>query len=190
MTRPKVAAVDPSLTGTAVATTWGALTTIRPGSRKGPQRLDHLERRLVAEVAGADLVVLEGYSFGSGKRGGEDGDGTSFRMTTGEWGGVIRLALYRLGIPYVEVPPAKVKVFACGNGMASKPEVLLAAVKRLGYEGSSFDEADALWLLEMALHAYGWPSIPLPHKHTRALTEGRGVVEWPSLTKERTDGRP
>lgn len=89
---------------------------------------------------------------------------------------VTRLILWDAGVDATWMPQAKVKVFATGKGNASKDEVLLAASRRLGYEGSSNDEADALWMMHMGLCHVGEPceSLALPLAHTRAL-DG---VEW------------
>ncbi len=111
-----------------------------------------------------DLVVLEGYSYGS----------PNAAHPVGELGGVVRVALHEAGIPFEVVPPASIKIFACGKGNAKKPDVLLAAVRRLDYQGNSTDEADALWLYALAMHALGSPIVTLPATHLRALT----TVKW------------
>lgn len=112
-----------------------------------------------------DLVVLEGFSYNS------KGSAT---VDIGGLGWVIRVALHESGIRYEVVPPSTIKMFATGKGTASKDDVLLAAVRRLGYEGNSKDEADALWLYELAMHALGCPTVSLPASHLRALS----TVKW------------
>ena len=54
------------------------------------------------------------------------------------------------------------KKYATGKGNASKPLVLTEAVRRLGYTGSSFDEADALWLADMGARLAGYQRPALP----------------------------
>jgi 3-oxoacyl-ACP reductase-like protein len=67
------------------------------------------------------------------------------------------------------------KKFATGTGNASKDEVLVAAVKKLGYQGFSKDQADALWLLDMARAHYEKRTVNA--KQVEALEK----IEWPAL---------
>lgn len=178
----RVAGVDASLTSTGIATSWGVLTVVKPrGDMRGPARLDHIEREVVSMIAGADVVVLEGYSLGSVY---QQNRGTAM-VFTGELGGVLRLAFWRCGVPYVEIAPSKLKVFATGSGKGdAKGGILSEAVRRLGYAGTSHDEADALWLLQVGLHAYQHPQrVALPALHLRALeaTRGQEPIDWPEV---------
>jgi hypothetical protein len=51
-------------------------------------------------------------------------------------------------------------------------------VKRLGYTGSDNNEADALWLRQVALHALSLPGrVELPRTHLRGLDK----IDWPRL---------
>ena len=120
----------------------------------------------------ADLVVMEGYSFGSKGR-------AVFQI--GELGGVLRMTAYRMGVPVVEIAPGNLKKFATGNGKAGKDQMLAAAIRKLAYDGFSNDEADAMWLLSMAFHKYGlgkdtlMPCLPMTQYQGVAL----GVPDWP-----------
>ena len=170
-----VVAFDLSLTSTGVADRNGT-RRIQPRTT-GPQRLAEVRDAVIAAchhhvtldvqvrcvVEGCptkpDLVVLEGYSYASGNK----------AHDVGELGGVVRLALYEAGIPFEVVSPSSLKIYACGAGNASKDDVLLAAVRRLRYEGKSKDEADALWLYALAMHALGAPIVDVPKTHLRAL---------------------
>lgn len=172
----KVLALDLSLTSTGVAFPGGGVTTWCPP--KGVVGMDRLDwvRVLLAHAMGndlPDLVVLEGYSFGTARQ-------ASHAHALGELGGVIRHTLWRNEQPYVDVPPASLKKFATGKGSAKKELMLVEAVKRLGYDGSSNDEADALWLRAMALDAYGEPVVQMP----QANREATGAVVWPNLGTE------
>jgi len=113
-------------------------------------------------VEGADLVVLEGYSFASRGRA---------IVSLGEWGGTVRHWLHAGGLRWVEIPPACRCRYATGKGNASKEAVLAAAIRRLSYEGHSHDEADALWLLHMTLDATGTPLVKVPETHRTALAK-------------------
>lgn len=162
-------AIDPSLSCWGIAIP-GAVTSWKPHSR-GVERLDgatrHLER-LVATHEPA-LVVLEGYSYASAQK----------AHQIGEMGGVLRLHLHRLGMPFIEVPPSSLKKWATGRGNAGKEEVLAEAIRRLGYDGHSNDEADALWLLHMAGSAYGLPwAATVPKSHQAGVQP-----TWPQVVR-------
>ena len=115
-----------------------------------------------------DLVAVEGFSHGSGFQ--------AHRM--GGLNYVVQMELYREKIPVVMIPPASVKKYASGNGNAAKSLMLVEAVKRLGYEGSSDDEADALWLRQMALARYAPEmAVEVPKSHLSKMDN----VSWPML---------
>lgn len=164
-----IVALDPSVTATGCASTAGVRTII--GRGQGMARLARLRDEIRDAVAAADVVIIEGYSFGSPR-------GAANRAhQLGELGGMIRLMLHDLGIPYVDVPPANLKQFACGKGNASKDDVFAAAIRRLGYPGSSKDEADALWLYAMAAAHYLHVDVLVPAGHRAALVK----VAWPNI---------
>jgi Holliday junction resolvasome RuvABC endonuclease subunit len=171
---PRVVALDLSLTATGVASEAGVQVIKAPAAKiDGPARLVLIRdvvMRTVLEPQPADVVVLENYSFGQQQ-------GTSQMHSTGELGGVIRVALYEAGIPYVEIAPGTLKTYATGNGAAKKPQVISCARERLGYTGYSSDEADAMFLRALGLDAYGCALVELPILHRRAIAK----VSWPVL---------
>lgn len=131
---------------------------------------------VVQGVAPVDVVVVEGYSFGSQGRA---------TFSVGELGGAVRVALFDAGVPFVEVPPAVLKKFAAGSGSATKDEVLLAAVRRAGgvFAGMSNDEADAFWLLAAGYEALvssgsGVRVVGVPAGQVEAL----GAVDWSAVS--------
>ncbi len=166
MTAPIIVAFDLSLTSTGVADRNGTRRIVPKTT--GVQRLGEVRDAVLymAKHGGPlgciqrpDLVVIEGYSYASGNK----------AHDVGELGGVVRLALHEAGVRYEVVSPSTIKIAACGAGNAGKADVLLAAVRRLGYEGNSNDEADALWLYRLTLHALGGEPLPVPKTHLRAL---------------------
>lgn len=171
----RIAALDLSLTCTGVAkytpTEDGsdhaiAVATLEPPASEGTgiERLFWHLRHVLAWTDGCDLTVIEGYSYGSKN---------TRAHATGELGGVVKLGLWTRQRTFVVVPPAIRAKVATGKGNAGKDAVLVEAVKRLGYEGSSKDEADARWLLEAALQFYGLPGrAELPKTHTTKLADG------------------
>lgn len=163
----RIVAFDLSLTCTGVATPEG-VSTITTKNLSGMKRLQFIRDEVLRRSFRSDLVVLEGYGFTSGR-------GNAI-IALGELGGVVRLALYENGARFVLIPPASLKKFATGRGNAKKQDVLAAAIKRLQYDGSNFDETDALWMYAMALDHYRLPGAPLmPELNRSAL----GAIEWP-----------
>ncbi len=172
----KVVAFDPSLTATSFAISDGfemQTGVLHPPktAAKGLIRLAWIRAQVLDLAAGADLVVIEGYGFAPGR-------GHSAREMA-ELGGVIRLALFDASLTFVDVPPASLKKYATGKGNAPKEEVLAAAIRRLRFEGHDHNEADALWLLTMALDRYGAAGLPEMPKAHRVALEG---VQWPEVT--------
>jgi len=164
-------AFDLSLTRTGFAVdqevyppTTGVL--VPPKGITGTQRLAWIRDSVCSEIhsAEAELVVIEGYSYASQHQ----------AHQLGELGGVIRLALHDDCIPLVVVQPSALKRFATGKGNAKKEDMLVAAVKRLGYQGSDHNEADALFLLHMALLQQGRCAVPFPKEQAAAIAG----VEW------------
>jgi crossover junction endodeoxyribonuclease RuvC len=117
-----------------------------------------------------ELAVIEGLSFGSFDRNGEQA-GLAW---------MVRHSLWKRGIPYALVSPSQRMIYAVGNGRADKDRVLAATIKRYPQaEIGGNDEADALLLAAMGARHLGRPieSEPLPQTHLRALTK----VAWPEL---------
>lgn len=141
--------------------------TLRTGHLRGVHRLITIRDRIAGLFGDdADLVLIEDLPHGARN---------NAAGALGELHGVIKVMLHEeCGVAAVLVPPATVKVIATGRGNADKMAVLSAAVQRLGYTGSSGDEADALWLLEFGLQHLGESDVTLPATHLRALDK----VSW------------
>jgi len=167
---PRILALDLSLRRTGVCRPDGATSCITTGSLRGLERIDAIVRNVqeLCRCEAAELLVLEGYSFGSQGR-------SVFDIA--ELGGCVRFLLYRLGIPFVDVPPATLKKYATGRGNCGKDEMIAAAIRRFGFAGCDNNEADAYLLWCMARHAYGDPVATVPAVQTAAV----GVVAWPAL---------
>lgn len=176
----RVVGLDLSLTSTGVAVVEDGrvvvLGRVTSTGRKDATlaeraaRLDKIAARLAAEVAGADLVVVEGPSFGQQRQGGQ-------HDRSGLWWLVVRDRFER-GRGVVEVPPACRAKYATGRGNAPKDAVLAAVVRRYGdlVEVTGNDTADALLLAAMGARHLGRPLEPqLPLTHLAAMD----AVHWP-----------
>lgn len=173
--RPRVLGLDPSLQATGVALPNGTTAVVRPGARRGVERLIHLRNYVVALASGAtvevpavDMVVIEGMALGTARQ------ASSYEM--GGLGWVLRVALTEAGVRWIEVPPATLKKYATGRGNASKEEVLATAIRRLGFEGHDFNEADAAWLRVAGMELLDAPVVELPRVQVAALDGLRGKV--------------
>jgi len=168
-----VVSLDLSLRSTGWASSDGRSGTVPPPSDLDDyERIRWLRDVILGLVEDAHLVVVEGAAYGGAR-------GTTRLHAAGELSGVVRLALLERGIAVAEVPPAVVKKVATGKGNAPKDQILAAAIRRLGYTGHSRDEADALWLLQAALHHLGLPGrVDLPKAHVSTLGT---AVRWPEV---------
>jgi len=162
-----IVGVDLSLTATGVALAGGP-RLIR-SKRKGLARLHEISGEIL-DIARAEpdtLVIIEGYSFSSH---------AAHAHELGALGGVVRYRLWRRGIAFVDVAPATLKKYATGKGNAPKELVLAEAIRRLGYTGSSHDEADAIWLRAIGCALLDTPIVTLPAAHRVALDVLRDVL--------------
>lgn len=141
-------------TGWASGATFG---TLQPSTKLGlgARRLHWIYREIY--TLARPLVIIEDYAYNA--------EGRAVTVL-GEVRGVTLLALYQAGSWVVTTPSSVRQKIATGNGNARKMLVLEAARRRLGYQGDSDDEADALWLQQVAFHVYGFPeAAELPPEH-------------------------
>lgn len=152
----KLLGLDLSLTSTGYCFDGnaGVISTGLFGTERLEAVNDDIKNIVVANQI--ECVLLEGYSFASRS-------GQAFSI--GELGGVIRLSIFQLGIPLIEVPPTCRAKFATGKGNASKNEVISAVSARTGIvwgNPGADDKCDAWILEEMGLayfrkSRYDWP---------------------------------
>lgn len=140
--------VDPSLTSTGVAFV-GVDTcevhVIKPGKLRGGDRLKYhvdLFRELVKGVGPIQAACIEGPSLKS--------ENNADFM--GQIRGVYLYALADFGIKTFDpIPPTSLKLFATGNGLASKERMLEAADRCWPQTTFTTDDAaDAAWLASLA----------------------------------------
>ena len=163
-----VVALDVSLSCTGVAGV-GWTDRIRTKLR-GDERLAYLETNIVSFIRNADMVVMEGPSYGhSGPRFHEDLAGLRV---------LVRRYCHQHQIPYGLVPPNSLKLYAAGRGNATKGEVRSAVADRYGVhtEGPGrYDEADAYAALAAAMDWLGQALAPVPERNATALAG----CQWP-----------
>jgi hypothetical protein len=167
-TRPLVIGLDLSLTSTGVAgTDWAETLKSR---HKGHKRLSWLRMEIYDRTKAADLVVVEGPSYGHGAMAGH-------HEMAGLWW-IVTHDLWRRDIPYAICPPKVRAIYATGNGNAGKGEVRDGVRTWFGVEcdgADRYDKADAVTMACLGAHWLGYPIADLPDTHTRALAG----VAWP-----------
>ncbi len=150
--------IDPSLTSTGIVVLRGnkvelAVTTKNKPALGTIDRVRLIYERIVCVAESLtdgekwqapDLIVIEGFSYGSKGR-------SVFDIAYLGWR--IREELERLrtedGIPWLEVPPSQLKKFATGQGNANKEIILQQVYKRWGVEFSDNNQADAYVLAQI-----------------------------------------
>lgn len=172
-TAPRVAGVDVSLTGSAVATVGGTVRVPTSGKRADllvvrHARLVAITRQVLTAVGDVDLAVIEGPSLHS--------FGGSVWDRGGLWWLIVDGLLDR-GIPVAVMPPKCRAKYATGSGAARKTAVLEAVNARYGVQLATDDEADALALRAAGMDWLGHPIAPVPDIN-RAALDG---CAWPDL---------
>lgn len=151
----RILAVDPALTATGfcVANMLDARVTetFKPKT-KGVQRLVDIRGRmqLLLHAYTPDVLVMEGYNYGAARmKGRSQTPGRLFDI--GELGGMIKLQAVHEGMKLLIVPPASLKMFATGNGLADKPMVMAAVARQWpGVVCADDNQADAVALYHFA----------------------------------------
>lgn len=166
---PRILALDLSLVRTGVCEEDGVASCLITAKLRGMPRIDHIMRQVQRLAHDVDLVVIEGYSFASQYK----------AAPMGELGGCVRFLLYRLGIPFVDVPPSTLKKYATGKGNSNKDAMIAAAIRRFGFKGCDNNEADAYLLWCMAREAYGGPVAKLPADQAAIAHR----LDWPRLDR-------
>ncbi|MGC4050633.1 MAG: hypothetical protein QM757_14755 [Paludibaculum sp.] len=160
----KVVGLDLSMSATGIAHATGERTlTFRSGLSR-EQRLVMIRDQVLELLEPTTVFVIEDLPENV-KYGGVPG---------GMVHGVVRVALLEHDAPYVLVPPSSLKAYTTGKGGASKDEMLVEAVRRLGFAGHDHNQADALWLRAMGHDALGDPLAHMPAAHRAHLDK----IDW------------
>jgi len=146
----RVLAIDATRPLAGVCRLWGDLGDItfrcetlgRNG--EGAERLSRLTLWL-RDVLAAEppaLTLLLGY-----------GDlGVDAIGGTAELNGVLRLVLFEAGDKAIVVPPADLRLWACGDSGALSGDVAFAAIRRFGSLVDTPEQAASAWLAEIGYH--------------------------------------
>lgn len=175
---PRIISLDLSLTSTGVAGDGWTDTATYPSVPKDASllrrhtRMRLLRQRILDLVGPADIVAVEGPSYGHGPQAGE-------HERAGLWWLIVD-SLIRRNVTVIVISPSSLKKYATGKGNAGKDLVLMAAASRIpGFDGGN-DQADAAWLHQMVLAHYAPAlAVPVPAKHREALA----VISWPDIPK-------
>jgi crossover junction endodeoxyribonuclease RuvC len=152
--------IDPSLTSTGIVVLRDGKVELAETTKNRPdlgtiERVKLIRERIASiienlineektEWQAPDLIVIEGFSYGSKGR-------SVFDIAYLGWR--IREDLERLkeqdNIPWLEVPPSQLKKFATGQGNANKEIILQQVYKRWGVEFSDNNQADAYVLAQI-----------------------------------------
>ncbi len=169
----KVIGLDLSLTSSGVACNAGWSDTIRtPAKLRGHLRMAHIRDTIREFTTNADLVVVEGPSYGN--QGAQRQSGHHERA--GLWW-LVTHDLWRRQVPLAVASPASVKKYACGRGNAGKDEVLVAVCRRFDWFDGNNDAADAVILAALGAEHAGMAMVAMPQVN-RAALDG---VQWPDL---------
>ncbi len=164
----RVLAFDLSLTRTGICAPDGTTWT-RRWAGDPLERLDDAYRTIrdLIRLHQPTVIVCEGYAFGTA------GKMVGRAFAVGELGGVARLAIRHEHRPLVVIAPSSLKVYATGDGRASKDQMLMTAMRYADRAFGAHDEADAWWLRAMMHDLGGDPLFDLPIRHRRALDQYR-----------------
>lgn len=150
-------AIDPSLTSTGVSVQWfdGEQFEHRTDRFKPPTKMRGAERLLWMRMQftswldvydGCDIMVIEGYSFGS----------TSKLAEIGELVGQYKAEAHNRGMDILIVAPMQLKKFVTGKGTkVEKAAMMLACYKRWGAEFEQNDMCDAFCLGQVGMAYLG-----------------------------------
>jgi Holliday junction resolvasome RuvABC endonuclease subunit len=145
----KILALDPATHcgfahSCGVSGTWDL--SIRRDESSG-MRLIRLRGKLneILTVEGIDLVVYEAARHGAAKMQGA-------LVVQAELQGVIKVWCQDHDVEYRAFSPKEIKRHAVGRGNASKQEMVVAARRKFDDRIFDDDQADALWILDLAKH--------------------------------------
>lgn len=180
---PLVIGIDSSLTSLGIAAPDAADALRWKGDTTGHPRIEWLRTEVLDRSKRADLVVIEGPSYGSKMLPGQ-------HELAGLWW-ILTHELWRAKIPYAVATPHARTIYATGHAFPAKdqPKAKRARIAKgmvhtfvtehLGVwceGGGKYDASDAATLAAMGMDWLGYPLVELPRQQRRALDN----VRWPA----------
>lgn len=169
-----ILALDPAnLTGYAHSNgehgTWDITITPRGKPEHPGNRLLVFEATLVMTIRqwGCDFLAAEDASFGS--------NNPHTAAQHNELKGVI-LRVAAEHCPEATLKffgPSTIKLYATGDGRAKKPAMIKAFERHFGYKPRDDNEADALWVLELAKRPDCWPKKAVKVRKQKVLKHAK-----------------
>ena len=159
----RILGIDPSLTGCGLVVLVDgelkvATTISTPAKDARGKRLLEISNGVIhfwREHGRPDFVAMEDYSYGSPFN----------RESMGEVGGVIKLALYGLGVEPMLWPNQSWKKAVLGKGNLKKEDLKLPIFKKFGVEIDSMDQLEAFCVARAEFEAQANPALrPIPKK--------------------------
>ncbi|MGR6921209.1 crossover junction endodeoxyribonuclease RuvC [[Actinomadura] parvosata] len=173
MTRPRVAGLDQAAEKTGLAlpdSTTRLITAPKVRVKRGEKRtladnmrrMDHVDAECVRHIlaSGTEAIGIEDYAFTMT---------SSATHRLAEIGGTVRLACWRAGIALAVINVKHLKLYATGDGDASKQQMADAALQYAGARFPSEDECDAAWARWLVLDLLGHPEVHVPAEHRHVL---------------------
>ncbi|WP_253735852.1 hypothetical protein [Paenibacillus sp. FJAT-26967] len=108
-----------------------------------PKRMVYLVDEIMDHLQPEDQICIEGFSHAS--------KGAFVGQQYGI-GWLIRAALFRRGLKYIEVSPGQLKKFASGKGNDSKEHLILPIYKSWGFQHKSDNVRDGYVLGKISYH--------------------------------------
>ncbi len=118
------------------------------GTEHDGNRLVRLERNIIEahERFGVDRVAFELAAYGSPH--------LATKQFHNALRGIIIMTAAKIGATYEQFEPTTIKKFATDNGRALKPDMVRACKTFLNLDITDEDEADAIWVRELAKQRY------------------------------------
>lgn len=135
---------------------------------KDPKRMATLIDEVMAHLQPDDVICIESPAMHA------KGSAVGFM-----WGLAhgLRMALFRRGIPYIDVTPAGVKKFASGKGNTKKDELAVHIYKRWDFEHPSDNVRDAYVLARIAWTMRSGLTVQITKQQAEALQAIRKAWE-------------
>lgn len=191
--RPRVIGLDLSLSSSGLSDGQSVHAVQTSSDERLEARLDRQMRGAVTfalsptqwtddfpQGRAADLAVIEAGAFSRGSQSQAAEILSGLRL-------MVCHRLWRLGIPWVMVPPSTLKLYTTGYGQATKQQMVASVDERhragladVKVKDGRYDMADALALAAMGYDHVNWPlpvHFPAPPPHRASLD----AVVWPSL---------